>query len=259
MKRQLIILLLLCLGASSLRAQDTTAVRGVVPLRNDTIPSCQRRPVNDYPGLNSLMRRLANPGWNGLMKDIHTGLKLEGGRIRPLGGSLTEADAGISPVTSSGSYAGENAEAAGAPVTSSGSYAGENAEPSSLYLREMELGEVPVGPPVFVFFRLAGSYITDFAQMLSIQAAAELAARENLLVRITGAADSATGSSDKNAALATARAEHIARLFKERGVPEERIEIRSEGGTTTYEPVAANRNCRIELLVDSGPVNHDRP
>ena len=100
-------------------------MRGVVPLRSDTIPSCRRRPVNDYPGLNSLMRRLANPGWNGLMKDIHTGLKLEGGRIRPLGGSLTEADAGISPVTSSGSYAGENAEAVGAPVTSSGSYAGK--------------------------------------------------------------------------------------------------------------------------------------
>ena len=249
MKRQLIILLLLCLGASSLRAQDTTAVRVVVPLRSDTIPSCRRRPVNDYPGLNSLMRRLANPGWNGLMKDIHTGLKLEGGRIRPLGGSLTEADAGISPVTSSGSYAGENAEAAGAPVTSSGSYAGENAEPSSLYLREMALGEVPVGPPVFVFFRLAGSYITDSAQMLNIQVAAELSVRENLLVRITGAADSATGSAEKNAALATARAEHVAKLFRERGVPEERIEVRSEGGITTYEPVSANRNCRIELFM----------
>ena len=249
MKRQLIILLLLCLGASSLRAQDTAAVRGVVPLRNDTIPSCRRRPVNDYPGLNSLMRRLANPGWNGLMKDIHTGLKLEGGRIRPLGGSLTEADAGISPVTSSGSYAGENAEVAGTPVTSSGSSAGENAEPLSLYLRDMEKGEVPVGPPVFVFFRLAGSYITDAAQMLSIQAAAELSARENLLVRITGAADSATGLPDKNTALATARAEHVAKLFKERGVPHERIEIRSEGGITAYEPVSANRNCRIELFM----------
>ena len=169
MKRQLIILLLLCLGASSLRAQDTTAVRVVVPHRSDTIPSCRRRPVNDYLGLNSLMRRLANPGWNGLMKDIHTGLKLEGGRIRPLGGSQSEADAGISPVTSSGSYAGENAE------------------PSSLYLREMELGEVPVGPPVFVFFRLAGSYITD----------------------------SATGSPEKNAELALARAEQVAKLMRE--------------------------------------------
>lgn len=169
MKRQLIILLLLCLGASSLRAQDTAAVRGVVPLRKDTIPSCRRRPVNDYPGLNSLMRRLANPGWNGLMKDIHTGLKLEGGRIRPLGGSQSEADAGISPVTSSGSYARENAE------------------PLSLYLRDMEKGEVPVGPPVFVFFRLAGSYITD----------------------------SATGSPEKNAELALTRAEQVAKLMRE--------------------------------------------
>ena len=113
----------------------------------------------------------------------------------------------------------------------------------------MGLGEVPVGPPVFVFFRLAGSYITDSAQMLSIQAAAELSVRENLLVRITGAADSATGSAEKNATLATARAEHVAKLFKERGVPEERIEVRSEGGITTYEPVSANRNCRIELFM----------
>ena len=227
-------------------------MRGVVPLRKDTNLSCRRRPVNDYPGLNSLMRRLANPGWDGLMKDIHTGLKLEGGRIRPLGGSLTEADAGISPVTSSGSYAGENAEAAGAPVTSSGSYAGENAEPLSLYLREMEKEEVPVGPPVFVFFRLAGSYITDSAQLLNIHAAADLAITQGLRVRITGAADSATGSADKNAALATARAEHVAKLFKERGVPEEKILTRSEGGIITYEPISANRNCRIELFLDSG-------
>ena len=144
-------------------------MRGVVPLPKDSVSSCRRRPVNDYPGLNSLMRRLANPGWNGLMKDIHTGLKLEGGRIRPLGGSLTEADAGISSVTSSGSYARENAE------------------PLSLYLRDMEKGEVPVGPPVFVFFRLAGSYITD----------------------------SATGSPEKNAELALTRAEQVAKLMRE--------------------------------------------
>ncbi len=73
----------------------TLAVHGYPALlRKDTNLSCRRRPVNDYPGLNSLMRRLANPGWDGLMKDIHTGLILEDGRIRPLGGTLTETDAG---------------------------------------------------------------------------------------------------------------------------------------------------------------------
>ena len=226
MKHFVLINIIIALGVLTLQAQDTTVVQ-------------KNKPVNNYSGLNSLMKRLANPSWNGTPAQIGSGLKLEKGTISPLNGTSQNATT--------------------SPVTSSGSYAGENAEPSSLYLREMELGEVPVGPPVFVFFRLAGSYITDSAQLLNIHAAADLAITQGLRVRITGAADSATGSSDKNAALATARAEHIARLFKERGVPEERIEIRSEGGITTYEPVAANRNCRIELLVDSGPVNHDRP
>ncbi|MBR1793678.1 MAG: OmpA family protein, partial [Bacteroidales bacterium] len=123
------------------------------------------------------------------------------------------------------------------------------------YLREMERGEAPVGAPVYVFFRLAGSYVTDTPQLLNINAAADLAAARGLHVRITGAADSATGTTDKNAALATARAEHVAKLMKKRGLPEERIEVRSEGGITTYEPITANRNCRIELFT-GGEVVH---
>ena len=106
---------------------------------------------------------------------------------------------------------------------------------------------MPVGPPVYIFFRLAGTYVTDSPQLLNIHAAADLAAAENLRVRITGAADSATGSPEKNASLARDRAEHVAKIFRERGVPEERIEVESEGGITAYEPVSANRNCRIEL------------
>ena len=230
MKRHLIILSVLCLAAMTLRAQDTTAVCPYGQIRQSCECGCHSRPVNDYDGLNSLRARLANPRWDGSIPNIGTGMKLEGGRIKPLASSPERQESE-------------------SPVTSSGSYAGENAEPSSLYLREMGLGEVPVGPPVFVFFRLAGSYITDSAQMLNIQAAAELSVRENLLVRITGAADSATGSPEKNAELALARAEHVAKLMRDRGVPQERIEVRSEGGTTTYEPVLANRNCRIELFV----------
>ncbi len=226
----MILILVLCLAARSVRAQDTTAVCPNGQVRLSCECGCHTRPVNDYDGLNSLRARLANPRWDGSIPNIGTGMKLEGGRIKPLTSSSER-------------------KAAESPVTSSGSYAGENAEPSSLYLREMELGEVPVGPPVFVFFRLAGSYITDSAQLLSIQVAAELSARENLLVRITGAADSATGSSDKNAALALSRAEHVAKLMKERGVPEENIEVLSEGGTAEYSPVEANRNCRIELFI----------
>ena len=226
----MILILVLCLAATAVRAQDTTAVCPHGQIRQSCECRCHYRPVNDYDGLNSLRARLANPTWNGSIPKIGTGMKLEGGRIKPLASS-PERQESESPVTSSGSYAGENAAA-------------ENP-----FLEEMGRGEVPVGAAVYVFFRLAGSYITDTPQMLNIQSAARLAVAENLRVRITGAADSATGSSEKNAALALSRAQHVAKLIKERGVPEEHIEVLSEGGTAEHSPVEANRNCRIELFI----------
>ena len=226
----MILILVLCLAATAVRAQDTTAVCPHGQIRQSCECGCHSRPVNDYDGLNSLRARLANPTWNGSIPNIGTGLKMEGGRIKPL-------------ISSSERKAAES------PVTSSGSYAGENAVTENPFLDEMGRGEVPVGAPVYVFFRLAGSYITDSPQLLNIQSQARLAVAENLRVRITGAADSATGSTDKNAALAISRAQHVAKLMRERGVPEENIEVLSEGGTAEYSPVEANRNCRIELFI----------
>ena len=226
----MILFIALCLAATVAWAQDTTAVCPHGQVRLSCECGCHTRPVNDYDGLNSLRARLANPTWNGSIPNIGTGLKMEGGRIKPL-------------ISSSERKAAES------PVTSSGSYAGENAVLENPFLEEMGRGEVPVGAPVYVFFRLAGSYITDSPQLLNIQSAARLAVAENLRVRITGAADSATGSTDKNAALAISRAQHVAKLMRERGVPEENIEVLSEGGTAEYSPVEANRNCRIELFV----------
>ena len=136
------------------------------------------------------------------------------------------------------------------PETSSATSVQGSASPLKPYLQQMERGEVPIGAPVFIFFRLAGTYVTDSPQQLSVNAAADLAIAQNLRVRITGAADSATGSSVKNDALAKARAEHVASLMKKRGVPDERIEILSQGGTASYEPLSANRNCRIELFTE---------
>lgn len=226
----MILILVLCLAATAARAQDTTAVCPHGQVRLSCECGCHPRPVNDYDGPNSLRARLANPTWNGSIPNIGTGLKMEGGRIKPL-------------ISSSERKAAES------PVTSSGSYAGENAVLNSPFLEEMGRGEVPVGAPVYVFFRLAGSYVTDSPQLLNIQSAAHLAVAENLRVRITGAADSATGSSGKNAALALARAQHVAKLMMERGVPEDHIEVLSEGGTAEHSPVEANRNCRIELFI----------
>lgn len=234
MKRRLIILSVLCLAAMTLRAQDTTAVRPDVRIRQNCDCGCHQHPVNDYDGLNSLRKRLANPSWDGyssLFESIGTGLKVEDGRIVPLSKKSESTDT-VSPETSSATSVQESAS------------------PLKPYLQQMERGEVPIGAPVFIFFRLAGTYVTDSRQLLSVNAAADLAIAQNLRVRITGAADSATGSAEKNEALAKARAEHIASLMKKRGVPEDRIEILSQGGTTSFEPLSANRNCRIELFAE---------
>ena len=233
MKRRLIILSVLCLAAMTLRAQDTTAVRPDVRIRQNCDCGCHQHPVNDYDGLNSLRKRLANPSWDGyssLFESIGTGLKVEDGRIVPLSKKSESTDT-VSPETSSATSVQESAS------------------PLKPYLQQMERGEVPIGAPVFIFFRLAGTYVTDSPQLLSVNAAADLAIAQNLRVRITGAADSATGSAEKNEALAKARAEHIASLMKKRGVPDDRIEILSQGGTASYEPLSANRNCRIELFI----------
>ena len=237
MKRYLIITTLaLVLGALTLLAQDSTKV---CPSSADTsfrltcACGCHYRPHNNYSGLNSLRARLADPSWDGKgfrLPDIGTGLRFEDGRIRPLARSSEKADPP-------------------APVTSSASSIHESDSALSPYLQEIGRGEVPLGPPVFVFFRLAGTHITDSPQILAINAAADLAVARHLKVRITGAADSATGSPEKNEALAKARAGHVATLMEKRGVPRERIEVLSEGGTANYEPVAANRNCRIELFM----------
>ena len=230
----MIILSVLCLAAVTLRAQDTTAVRPDVRIRQNCECGCHQHPVNDYEGLNSLRKRLANPSWDGkssLFESIGTGLKFEDGRIVPLSKKSESTDT-VSPETSSATSIQESAS------------------PLKPYLQQMERGEVPIGAPVFIFFRLAGTYVTDSPQLLSVNAAADLAIAQNLRVRITGAADSATGSAEKNEALAKARAEHIASLMKKRGAPDDRIEILSQGGTTSYEPLSANRNCRIELFAE---------
>ena len=70
----MILILVLCLAATAVRAQDTTAVCPHGQVRLSCECGCHTRPVNDYDGLNSLRARLANPTWNGSIPNIGTGL-----------------------------------------------------------------------------------------------------------------------------------------------------------------------------------------
>lgn len=206
--RRIIILSVLCLAAMTLRAQDTTSVQQYLPdsgarIREASNCDCQPRPVNNYPGLNSLRARLADPAWNGSFPALNTGLKLGDGKIKLL----------ASPKERTNSL---------------------------------------ITVPLYVFFPLSGFRLRNPEQEINVNAMADLAIAQNLRVRITGAADSATGTPERNAELALKRAEYIESLMKSRGVQEDQIEIFSDGGVSNFEPVSANRNCRIELFINPG-------
>lgn len=231
MRRIIIMTFILGLAASVAWAQDTTKVTAPCAcFLSGGGCGCRVRPINDYSGLNSLRSRLANPSWDGRLPGIGTGLRLEEGRIRPLSGTTI----GTEPDT---------------PETSSVTFADKSHSPQNPYLEEVGRGETPFGAPVFVFFRLAGTSVTDAPQLVGINAAADLAVERNMKVRITGSADSATGSTVKNDAIALSRAEHVAEVMERRGVSADRIEVLSVGGTDAYGSAEANRNCRIELFM----------
>ena len=231
MRRIIITTFILVLAATAAGAQDTTKVTAPSGcLTPDCGCGCRIRPVNDYSGLNSLRSRLANPAWDGRLPGISTGLRLEEGRIRPVSETVKMREA--EP-----------------PVTSSETSADKSQSLPDPYLEEAERGEAPIGAPVFVFFRLAGTRLADPSQLVGIDAAADLAVARNLRVRITGSADSATGSSEKNDAIALSRAKHVAELMEKRGVSAKSMEVLSVGGTAVYGSVEANRNCRIELFM----------
>jgi len=109
--------------------------------------------------------------------------------------------------------------------------------------------KVAIGSPIFFFFRIGSCEMTEKAQVININEMAKVVTKNDLWIEITGAADSQTGSEQTNDRLSAQRAGCIERMLRERGVPEDRITARHEGGINRYEPFTANRNTRVILYV----------
>src|SRR5574344_755968 len=68
MKRQVLMILLLCVFSIMARGQNSNTSSDVqcdTLKKTEQRQKCQRTPVNDYSGLNSLRARLANRFWDG--------------------------------------------------------------------------------------------------------------------------------------------------------------------------------------------------
>ena len=192
-------------------------------LDSDSVAATQVYPYNDYSGYNSLMARLRNRKWNG-DKDFTDGTfdnmqNLEG--------------------------------AVGAGDTS----AYDNASPSDVamwndYLLAMSRNRECIGTPIYFFFRLSTADLTDASQSLNIDQIARIAKKYDLRIRITGAADSATGSSFLNEKLSRDRANYIGMQLQERGIDKSHIVMIGKGGIADFSPNEVNRHTKVELFFE---------
>jgi outer membrane protein OmpA-like peptidoglycan-associated protein len=192
-------------------------IEGLLDLYKDRIGDKDKEtehslyPRNDYSGLNSLRARLNNKGWDGKAETMPKAMK------KRLG----------------------NADDEDLDALNDHAFDG--------YLAAMKNGGEPIGASIYFFFRLGTDELTEVSQLLNIDEIARIAKKHHLKVRISGAADSATGNERINNSLSQKRAEYIKTLMIQRGIEESLINTSYEGGIDEYSPVQANRQTCVTL------------
>ena len=177
----------------------------------------QGYPVNNYSGLNSLRARLKHRHWDG-----------------------------ISPLDTAFIHNNNNNKDKQNPdsLVSNKFITAEGHNPMVVN----HVSDSCIGAPVYFFFTLNTARLTDVSQKLNLDELARVAKKYDLHVRVTGAADSSTGTSGINDSLSQSRADFIVSELKQRGIPAERITKISRGGIADYLPTEANRHTKVELF-----------
>lgn len=174
-------------------------------------------PVNNYSGLNSLRARLKHSHWDGTSL-LDTAAVQEGHENQP----------GMSPDT----------------LASLNRQEVQRKDSLSFIYNSGDC----IGAPVYFFFTLNTAHLTDASQVLNLDELARVAKKYDLSVRVTGAADSMTGTTVTNDSLSLSRASFIATELERRGIPDKRIIKVSKGGIADHLPTEANRHTKVELF-----------
>lgn len=170
-------------------------------------------PKNDYSGLNSLRSRLKRIQW-------------------PDNSINTDSIQGKSSIDNYrlGNASGYQASLQG-------------------YLAELSQGKSCIGAPIFFFFKLGTNHLTDVSQLVNLDEIARIAKQFNLNIKVCGAADSATGTSDINRSLGASRSGYIYSQLLHRGIDKNRISEVNKGGIDAYKPKEANRHTSVMLFL----------
>ena len=180
-------------------------------------------PRNNYSGLNSLRARLKNRHWNGKS---------------PLEGQAPN-----------GNGRADSLQHRQDSVSGLGTGQFENLPDSTLadYAVRIQSGRACIGAPIFFFFELGTSHLTDTSQLVNLDELAKVAKKYGLSVSVIGAADSMTGTVSVNNALSASRAGYITEELIKRGVPGDKITQTHQGGISDYAPNEANRHTKVML------------
>lgn len=228
---------------------------------NDDV-SLKRFPVNDYSGLNSLRARLKgyhlpNQKWastDDWMSDLEDDTadfidQLFDNDANADSISALDKSFGKEVSDNDDSESSSSDKANGYTDSKGGKSASKGGNSKDAYLSLLSSGKKCLGSPILFFFKLGTSDLTDASQLVNLDEIARVAKTYGLHVRVTGAADSATGTTDINNGLGSDRSNYISSQLQKRGISTSLITKINKGGIDLLDPDEANRHCKVELFL----------
>lgn len=101
--------------------------------------------------------------------------------------------------------------------------------------------------PVSVFFNIGKTDVANPKDLVNVEALAKYAKTNNSKIRVTGFADSATGTPQINQKLSVKRAEIVKGELIKMGVPADNISTQAHGGVETLSPISFNRRATVQI------------
>lgn len=106
-----------------------------------------------------------------------------------------------------------------------------------------------VGAPRSIFFNIGSSQIASRKEIVNLQVLADaVKADSNIKLKVTGYADSATGSAAFNQKLSEKRANRVADELVKLGVSRDNLVVEGLGGVATLKPNSYNRRVIVDVV-----------